>query len=37
MSFLYRIFNCSLTSMPIDLWLLRFASWSVGIGVLGAW
>ena len=31
---LYRIFNHSLTSTPIDLWLLRLAGWSIGVGVL---
>jgi hypothetical protein len=31
---LYQICNCSLTSTPIDLWLVRLVTWAVGIGVL---
>jgi hypothetical protein len=34
MKLLCRIFSYSLTSAPIDLWLLRLASWSAGVGVL---
>lgn len=30
----HRILNYSLSSTPIDLWLLRLAGWSVGLGVL---
>lgn len=31
---LCRILHYSLTSAPMDLWLLRLAGWSVGVGVL---
>lgn len=34
MKFLYRVFNYSLTSTRIDLYLVRVVSWSVGVGVL---
>src|SRR5579862_8456382 len=34
MKLLHRICNYSLTSTSADLWLLRVAGWSVGVGVL---
>ena len=34
MKMFFRILYCPVSSTPIDLWLLRLSSWSVGFGIL---